>query len=184
MTHSIAIKEHDTQEPFAVLFVCTGNSARSILAEAVTNHSSLAGGKFKAYSAGSHPKGEVHPVALEILAEQRIPTAGLRSKSWEEFASSDAPRLDFVITVCDQAAGEMCPVWPGQPMTAHWGVPDPAAVTESSAAQRRAFIDAFVTLKRRIELFACLPFDKLSRLALQEQMSRIGLMHPGRSSDT
>jgi arsenate reductase (thioredoxin) len=159
---------------FNVLFICTGNSARSILAEALINHLPIGGGKFRGFSAGSHPKGEVHPLALELLAGQRFPTEGLRSKSWDEFAGAGAPNLDFVFTVCDQAAGEACPFWPGQPYTAHWGVPDPAAVTGSLDEQRRAFKDAFLVLRRRIELFACLPFEKLSGLALGERLREIG----------
>jgi arsenate reductase len=159
---------------FNVLFLCTGNSARSILAEAAINHPTIGGGKFRGFSAGSHPKGAVHPIALELLRDQKLPTDGLRSKSWEEFARADAPPLDFVFTVCDQAAAEPCPVWPGQPMTAHWGVPDPAAVQGSEAEQRKAFRDAFLVLRRRIELFACLPFDKLSGLALRERLGQIG----------
>ena len=138
------------------------------------NHPTIGGGKFRAFSAGSHPKGEVHPVALEVLRDSRLPTQGLRSKNWSEFTLPNAPRLDFVFTVCDQAAKEVCPVWPGQPMTAHWGVPDPAAVDGSDADKRRAFRDAFRVLCRRIELFASLPFDKLSGLALQERVRRIG----------
>jgi arsenate reductase (thioredoxin) len=159
---------------FNVLFICTGNSARSILAEALINHLPIGGGKFRGFSAGSHPKGEVHPLALELLAGQRFPTEGLRSKSWDEFAGAGAPNLDFVFTVCDQAAGEACPFWPGQPYTAHWGVPDPAAVTGSLDEQRRAFKDAFLVLRRRIELFACLPFEKVSGLALGERLRDIG----------
>ena len=162
--------------PFNVLYLCTGNSARSILAEALTNYPPISGGKFTAFSAGSHPKGEIHPLALELLHEQRIPMEGLRSKSWEVFAAADAPRMSFVITVCDQAAGEVCPVWPGQPMIAHWGVPDPAAVSGSIDEQRRAFKDAFLTLKRRVEVFARVPIDKLRRLALDEELKRIGRM--------
>lgn len=157
-----------------VLFLCTGNSARSILAEALTNHPAVTGGKFRAFSAGSHPKGAVDPLAIELLEQYHIPTEGLRSKSWDEFAGSNAPHLHFVFMVCDQAAAEQCPTWPGQPMTAHWGVPDPAAVTASDEARRRAFRDAFFVLKRRIELFASLPLDKLTRLALQERLDAIG----------
>lgn len=157
---------------FNVLFLCTGNSARSILAEATMNH--LAGGRFFAYSAGSHPSGRPNPFALELLSKQGIATQGLRSKSWDEFAAPDAPKLDFIFTVCDNAAGETCPYWPGQPMTAHWGVPDPAAVEGSDEQKRRAFLDAFITLKRRIELFASLPVEKLDRLALHEKMKSIG----------
>jgi arsenate reductase len=159
---------------FNVLFLCTGNSARSILAEALINHRPVGQGKFRGYSAGSHPKGEVHPLALEMLKENKLPTDGFRSKSWTEFAQPDAPPLDFVITVCDQAAAEVCPIWPGQPMTAHWGVPDPAAVTGTESEQRRAFRDAMFVLRRRIELFACLPLDKLTGLALQERVRQIG----------
>jgi arsenate reductase len=163
--------------PFNVLFICTGNSARSIMAEAATNHLAIAGGKFKGYSAGSHPKGAIHPLALETLQRTHLPIDGLRSKSWDEFARPDAPRLDFVFTVCDQAAAEECPVWAGQPMTAHWGVPDPAAVQGTPDEQRRAFREAFLILRRRIELFASLPFDKLQGLALQERLNQIGREH-------
>jgi arsenate reductase len=159
---------------FNVLFLCTGNSARSILAEAALNNLSIGKGQFKAYSAGSHPKGEVNPFALEFLETQHISTEGLRSKSWDEFATPDAPPLDFVFTVCDQAAAEACPYWPGQPVTAHWGLPDPAAVEGTDDAKRKAFRDTFLALRRRIELFACLPFDKLSRLAIQERAQDIG----------
>jgi len=155
-----------------VLFLCTGNSARSILAEALTNSLAVSKGKFRAYSAGSHPKGAPHPIALELLEQNRIPTNGLRSKSWDEFARPDAPVMDFVITVCDQAAGEQCPYWPGQPVTAHWGMPDPAAVRGTEA--RRAFSDTASMLRRRIELFASLPLDKLDRLSLEKQIKDIG----------
>ena len=160
--------------PFNVLFLCTGNSARSILAEALMNDLAIGGGQFRALSAGSHPKGEVHPLALELLREQHLPIAGLRSKSWDEFAVPDAPTLDFVFTVCDQAAAEPCPLWPGQPMTAHWGVPDPAAVEGPDDVKRRAFRDVFLTLRRRIQLFASLPLEKLSGLALQRHLDGIG----------
>jgi arsenate reductase len=159
---------------FNVLFICTGNSARSILAEAAIKHPTIGGKKFRGFSAGSHPKGAVHPMALALLREQHLPSEGLRSKSWQEFTGPDAPKLDFVFTVCDQAASEPCPVWPGQPMTAHWGVPDPAAVTGTVEEQRKAFRDAFLVLRRRIELFASLPLDKLSGLALQERVREIG----------
>jgi len=159
---------------FNVLFLCTGNSARSIMAEAAMNHAAVGGGKFRAYSAGSHPTGYVHPLALELLRKQHFPTEHLRSKSWEEFSKPNAPHLDFVFTVCDKAAAEVCPIWPGQPMTAHWGVPDPAAVEGSEEERRRAFRDAFFVLTRRINLFACLPFDKLEGMALQEHLDRIG----------
>jgi protein-tyrosine-phosphatase len=159
---------------FNVLFLCTGNSARSILAEAAINHPAIGGGKFKGFSAGSHPKGVVHPLTLETLRRTQIPTDGLRSKSWDEFAGPGAFPLHFVFTVCDHAAAEVCPSWPGQPMTAHWGVPDPAAVDGSDEVRLRAFRDAFLVLRRRIELFACLPFDKLRGLALQERLKQIG----------
>lgn len=162
-----------TDRPFNVLFLCTGNSARSIMAEALANHLAVGGGKFKAYSAGSRPKGAPHPLALETLASHNVSIEGLRSKSWDEFATPDAPALDFVFTVCDAAAGETCPYWPGQPMTAHWGVPDPPAAGDE-AAQRKAFREAFFTLKRRIELFAALPFEKLDRLKIAEHAQTIG----------
>ena len=157
-----------------VLFLCTGNSARSIMAEALMNHPRIGGGKFRAFSAGSHPKGFVDPLALELLQQQHSSIDGLRSKSWDEFAAAGAPHLHFVFTVCDQAAAEQCPTWPGQPMTAHWGVPDPAAVDSSEPARRKAFLEALLVLRRRIELFASLPLDKLTRLALQEQLDHIG----------
>jgi arsenate reductase (thioredoxin) len=157
---------------YNVLFICTGNSARSILAEALLNE--LGRGRFKAFSAGSHPKGQVNPLALKTLAYHRIPTDGFRSKSWEEFAKPGAPELDFVLTVCDQAAGEACPVWPGQPMTAHWGMPDPAAVEGTDEAKAKAFLDAFVTMKRRIDLMLALPLASLDRMAIQKQVKDIG----------
>jgi arsenate reductase len=155
---------------YNVLFICTGNSARSIIAEGLMNE--LGRGRFNAFSAGSYPKGKVHPLALATLAAHRIPTDGFRSKSWAEFAGPGAPELHFVFTVCDQAAGEACPVWPGQPMTAHWGMPDPAAVDE--ALQPKAFLDTFVTMKRRIELMLALPFASLGRLSLQKEIRDIG----------
>ena len=142
---------------FNVLFLCTGNLARSILAESLINDPRIGQGKFKGYSAGSHPKGEVHPLALETLRTAGFNAEGFRSKSWDEFAQADAPPLDFVFTVCDQAAAEPCPMWPGQPMTAHWGIPDPAAVDGTDDVKRRAFKEALLVLRRRIELFACLP---------------------------
>ena len=157
-----------------VLFLCTGNSARSIMAEALMNHLTLSRGKFRAFSAGSHSRGEVDPLAIETLAEQNIATEGLRSKSWDEFGRAGSNDMHFVFTVCDQAAAEQCPTWPGQPMTAHWGVSDPAAVTESTDARRRAFREAAFILRRRIELFASLPLDKLSQLALQDRLDAIG----------
>lgn len=160
--------------PKNVLFLCTGNSARSILAEAMTNTLSVSNGKFRAYSAGSHAKGKVNPFALELLRQTHISTAGLRSKSWDEFAKPDAPAMDFVITVCDQAAGEQCPFWPGQPVTAHWGMPDPAEVEGTEDQKRRAFSETANMLRRRIELLASLPFEKLDRLALQGKVRDIG----------
>jgi len=156
---------------YNVLFICTGNSARSILAEGLLNH--LARGRFSAYSAGSQPKGEVNPFALQELKHLGIPTDGFRSKSWKEFATPDAARMDFVFTVCDSAAGEVCPVWPGQPMTAHWGMPDPAAVDGSDDAKRQAFHDAAITLKRRLELMMALPMASLDRLAIHREVKDI-----------
>jgi arsenate reductase len=157
---------------YNVLFLCTGNSARSILAEAVMK---VQGRKrFRAFSAGSHPTGTVNPLALELLAQNHLPTEGLRSKSWDEFAAPGAPPLHFVFTVCDQAAGESCPLWPGQPVTAHWGVEDPAAVTGTVEVRRAAFKSAMRVLSRRIELFLNLPLEKLDRLALKERLAQIG----------
>jgi arsenate reductase len=161
-----------SERVYNVLFLCTGNSARSILAEAILN--AHAQGRFKAYSAGSHPKGTVHPLALALLERNGLPTAGLRSKAWNEFAQADAPPLDFVFTVCDDAAGEVCPIWPGQPMTAHWGQPDPAAVEGTESEKAQAFREAFRMLGRRIELFASLPVATLDRLALGNQVRAIG----------
>ena len=156
-----------------VLFLCTGNSARSILAESLLRH--LGEGRFNAFSAGSVPKGQVHPLALKLLAEQGLSTDGLRSKSWDEFARPGAPVMDFVFTVCDQAAGEVCPVWPGQPITAHWGIPDPAAVTDDGTETAMlAFRDAFRMLERRISLFLALPIAALDRMALQREVDAIG----------
>ena len=157
-----------------VLFLCTGNSARSILAESVLNNMALSQGRFRAFSAGSHPAGQVNSFAIELLQKNHLPTQGLRSKSWDEFAQPGAPELDFVFTVCDNAAGEVCPVWPGQPITAHWGVPDPAAVEGDDETKRRAFFIAFNQLHNRIGLFANLPFDKLDRIKLQKALSDIG----------
>jgi arsenate reductase (thioredoxin) len=159
-------------EDFNVLFLCTGNSARSIMAEAILNLKGKP--KFVAHSAGSHPSGKVRPEALQQLASAHIPTDGLRSKSWNEFAAPDAPKLDFVFTVCDNAASEVCPVWPGQPMTAHWGVPDPAAVQGSREQIERAFREAFFLLDRRISLFLSLPLTTLDRLALKKEVDKIG----------
>ena len=160
---------------YNVLFLCTGNSARSIMAESIMKH--VGAGRFRAYSAGSHPTGTVNPYALELLNTSRMPTAGLSSKAWDEFAQPGAPALDFVFTVCDNAAGEVCPVWPGQPMTAHWGVPDPVAVAGSDADKRRAFSDASHLLLNRIRLFASLPLAKLDRLALKGKLDDIGRAH-------
>jgi arsenate reductase (thioredoxin) len=157
---------------YNVLFICTGNSARSIMAEGLMNH--LGGGRFKAWSAGSYPNGTVNPFALQTLATLRIPTDGFRSKSWDEFAKPGAPTLDFAFTVCDNAAGEVCPVWPGQPMTAHWGVPDPAAVEGSDEHKARAFMEVAITLKRRIELMLALPLSSLAGLSLQHEIDQIG----------
>ena len=158
--------------PLNVLFLCTGNSARSILAEAYLNVAG--GGRFTAFSAGSHPGGKINPLALELLKKNRIDTAGLRSKSWDEFARPGAPALDFVFTVCDNAAGEACPIWPGQPMSAHWGVLDPAAVEGSEEVKRRAFLRAFTELGARINLFLALPMEKLDRITLQRKLREIG----------
>jgi arsenate reductase len=155
-----------------VLFLCTGNSARSILAEALLG--SMDRARFRAFSAGSHPSGTVNPLALDILQKNRLPTEGLRSKSWEEFAQPGSPPLDFVFTVCDNAAGEVCPVWPGQPITAHWGVEDPAAVEGDDATKRRAFLNAYTVLRTRIQLFANLPLTSLDRLALTQRLRDIG----------
>jgi arsenate reductase (thioredoxin) len=157
---------------YHVLFLCTGNSARSIMAEALLNHRGKP--NFTAYSAGSHPTGRVHPSALKQLEAVRLPTANLRSKSWEELAQPGAPRMNFVFTVCDNAAHEVCPVWPGQPITAHWGVPDPAAVTGSPEQIARAFRDALLLLDRRIGLFLSLPFSTLDTLAIKKEIDRIG----------
>jgi arsenate reductase len=158
--------------PFNVLFLCTGNSARSILAEALLNR--IGAGRFVAYSAGSHPNGMVNPHAKELLQRLGFDTTGLRSKSWDEFAAPGAPELDFVFTVCDNAAGEMCPVWSGQPMTAHWGMPDPAAVEGSDVDKANAFRDTFHGMERRIQLFTALPFASLDRLSLTSKLREIG----------
>ena len=160
------------EKKYNVLFLCTGNSARSIMAEAILNRKGPP--NFKAYSAGSHPSGLVRPDALKQIELSRASTNGLRSKSWDEFAKPDAPRMDFVFTVCDNAASEVCPVWPGQPMTAHWGVPDPAAVMGSPEQIERAFRDAFMILERRITLFLSLPLSTLGQLAIQREIDRVG----------
>ena len=159
------------ERPYNVLFLCTGNSARSILAESLLNH--WGRGRFRAFSAGSFPKGQVHPLALELLEWTRLPTEGLRSKSWDEFATRDAPPIDFVITVCDNAAGESCPVWPGKPITAHWGVADPAAV-EGAAERGVAFRRALTELEARIKLLVNVPVESLDRLAVQQRVRDIG----------
>jgi arsenate reductase len=160
------------ERPYTVLFLCTGNSARSILGEAILNK--IGKGKFIAYSAGSHPKGEVNPHALALLKRLDFPTDGLRSKSWDEFAKPGAPELDFICTVCDNAANEVCPTWPGHPMTAHWGVPDPAAVEGDETTIAQAFRHAFLLLERRIELFANLPVRSLDRMSLEHRLDEIG----------
>jgi arsenate reductase (thioredoxin) len=157
---------------YTALFLCTGNSARSILAEAILNDRGKA--RFKAFSAGSHPKGTVHPMALAVLECNGLSTAGLRSKAWDEFAAPGAPHLDFVFTVCDNAAGEVCPIWPGRPLTAHWGQPDPAAVEGSELEKADAFREAFHTLARRIDLFLSLPPATLDRLAVGDKVRDIG----------
>jgi arsenate reductase len=162
----------DRKVPYNVLFLCTGNSARSIMAEALLNF--WGRGRFHAFSAGSHPKGEVHPLTIETLARSHLPVEGARSKSWNEFSTAQVPKLDFVFTVCGNAAKEQCPVWPGQPMTAHWGVDDPAAVEGTPQEQRRAFERALRELDARIKLFISLPLESLDQLALQERLHEIG----------
>ncbi len=159
-----------------VLFLCTGNSARSIIAEALINR--LGRSRFKGFSAGSYPKGQVHPIALELLRKMNLPTEGLRSKSWDEFAAPHGQPLDFVFTVCDNAAGEVCPYWPGQPMTAHWGVPDPAAVEGSDTAKWLAFRETFRLLDNRIKIFTSLPLGSLDRIKLQQRLDEIGKVRP------
>lgn len=161
-----------TSQPYQVLFLCTGNSARSIMAESLLKH--WGGELFVGYSAGSYPKGEVHPMTLELLQRMNLPTEGLRSKSWDEFVAPGAPILDFVITVCDNAKGEVCPIWPGQPMTAHWGVPDPTAVQGSDRGRIFAFRRALMELENRIRVFVSLPLNSLDRIKIQNHMDRIG----------
>ncbi len=163
-----------SDQPYNVLFLCTGNSARSILAESALNRHGV--GKFRAFSAGSQPKGEVHPVAVEVLRQFNYKTDDLRSKSWDEFAQTDkdAPKLDFVFTVCANAAGEVCPIWPGQPMSAHWGVDDPAAFVGPEDKQRQKFKDAYFQLERRIQIFVSLPLTSLDKLTLQNRLDAIG----------
>lgn len=161
-----------SDQVFNVLFLCTGNSARSIIAEAILNREGQ--GRFKAFSAGSHPKGEVHPYTLQLLKTANHDVSSARSKNWDEFATPDAPKMDFVFTVCDDAANESCPVWPGQPMTAHWGVPDPAAVEGTDAEKHFAFADTYRMLNNRISIFVSLPMTSLDKLALQKRLDEIG----------
>jgi arsenate reductase len=157
---------------YNVLFLCTGNSARSVMAEVLLDH--WGKGRFHAFSAGSHPTGRIHPFTLDLLNNLKLPTAGLRSKSWDEFALPNAPKLDFVFTVCDQAAGEVCPIWPGQPITAHWGFPDPAAFVGPDVEKRALFADVFRQIENRIKIFAALPLEKLDRLTIQRQVRELG----------
>lgn len=161
-----------SEHTYNVLFLCTGNSARSILAEAIMNR--VGQGRFKAYSAGSHPQGEVHPYALDLLQLMNFKTDFARSKNWDEFAEPGAPQMDFVFTVCDRAAAESCPIWPGQPMTAHWGVPDPVTVSGTEAERRLAFSEAYRMLNNRISIFVSLPLTSISKLALQKRLDEIG----------
>jgi len=161
-----------SERSYNVLFLCTGNSARSILAEAYLN--SIGRGRFRAYSAGSHPSGKVNPFAIELLERNRLPTSGLRSKAWDEYAQPGAPVMDIIITVCDQAAGEVCPVWPGQPVTAHWGVEDPAAVVGDDGTRRAAFLNAFTVLQKRIALLSSLRLESLDRIAAEQRLRQIG----------
>jgi len=166
--------------PFNVLFLCTGNSARSVMAEAIINREGM--GKFKGYSAGSTPKGAVHPYTVDLLRQLNYDVTSLRPKDWAQFAQADAPELDFVFTVCDNAAGETCPIWPGQPMTAHWGVPDPAAVVGSEAEKRYAFADTYRMLAQRISIFVNLPLQSLDQIALQRRLDDIGKVRDLRDS--
>ena len=161
-----------TDPTYNVLFLCTGNSARSIIAEALLNH--VGKGRFRAFSAGSFPKGEVHPLALNVLETADLPTAGLRSKSWDEFAVPGAPELDFIFTVCDNAANETCPIWPGHPMTAHWGIPDPAAAEGTDAEEQVAFLETVRMLRNRISLFLALPIEEVDKIALHHRLREIG----------
>ena len=172
----------DVDKVFNVLFLCTGNSARSILAECIMNREGRR--SFRAYSAGSHPKPAPHPLALELLRRKNLLVEDLRSKSWDEFAAPGAPELDFVFTVCDDAAGEVCPIWPGQPMTAHWGVPDPVAVEGSEAERSLAFADTFRMLETRISIFLSLPLSSLDRLTLQARLDEIGARQTSQSQDS
>jgi arsenate reductase (thioredoxin) len=161
-----------SERVFNVLFLCSGNSARSVMAESILAKDGA--GSFRAFSAGSHPKGQVHPLAVKVIEKIGYPSLGLRSKSWEEFAGEGAPKMDFVFTVCDNAAGEVCPIWPGQPMSAHWGIEDPAAAEGSELEREAAFVAAFHHLKNRIAAFAALPFTKLDKIALKRQVDAIG----------
>jgi protein-tyrosine-phosphatase len=165
-----------TQRIYNVLFLCTGNSARSILAESLLNH--WGGGKFRAFSAGSFPKGQVHPLALDLLHRMNLPAAGFRSKSWDEFAAQEAPPIDFIFTVCDNAAGEVCPVWPGKPLTAHWGIADPAGIEGTDAEKSLAFRKALKELESRIKLFTSLQIDALDGMTLQAKLRAIGKSDP------
>lgn len=173
-----------TDRSYNVLFLCTHNSARSIMAEAILGSLALNQGRFKAYSAGSMPAPQPNPFALEQIARAGLPTQGLRSKGWDEFAAPEAPRLDFVFTVCDNAAGEMCPIWPGQPMTAHWGVEDPAAVEGTDTAKWLAFREAFRELENRIKVFTSLPLKSLDRAKLQQRLAEIGSLRAAPGEDT
>ena len=166
------MKKQSMGKVYNVLFLCTGNSARSLLAEAILNH--LGKGRFNAYSAGSHPKGEVHPLAIGLMKPLGMPTEGLRSKSWDEFARLGSPEFDFVITVCDNAAGEACPIWPGNPVTAHWGVPDPVAVEGDDLTRKAAFLSVYRQLERRIALFTSLRFTELDRVTMNKKVEEIG----------
>ena len=159
---------------YNVLFLCTGNSARSVMAETLLNH--WGNGRFHAFSAGSHPAGHIHPLTINLLERLNFPITGLRSKGWDEFALPGAPVMDFVFTVCDQAAGEVCPIWPGQPISAHWGFPDPAAFTGTQAETRAFFAEVFRQIESRVRIFAALPVERLDRLALQREVRRIGAL--------
>ena len=163
-----------SDKTYNVLFLCTGNSARSVLAETILNH--MGKGRFKAYSAGSHPNGQVNPYAIKYLQQQGLPTEGLRSKSWDEFAGADAPHFDFIITVCDNAAGEVCPIWPGKPTSGHWGIEDPAAVEGTDAEKLAAFSHAFTLMNRRISLLTNLPDAKLEAQAIKQELQQIGAL--------
>jgi protein-tyrosine-phosphatase len=165
-----------TDKVYNVLFLCTGNSARSILAESILNH--WGNGQFRGFSAGSHPTGQVNPLAIKLLTQLNLPSAGLRSKSWDEFAAPNGPHLDFVFTVCDKAAGEVCPYWPGQPMTAHWGIPDPAVVEGTEVEKNFAFRQSFKSMETRIKLFLSLPLASIDKMRLQERLDAIGKTPP------